>query len=113
MAFDSVVRAKPPTEDKTTDRKPYEVRAMSENTLRPFARTYAGQLMIFRFALYQDPDQERVLHVPGSSSFNVFANRKLLSIFSASMSGARAGEVEFWNRVEAMGMSIVRSHMST
>jgi hypothetical protein len=48
-------------------------------------------------------------NVPGSSSFNVFTNCKLLSIFSASMSGGRMGGVGFWNRVEALGMSAVRS----
>jgi hypothetical protein len=47
-------------------------------------------------------------HVPASSSFNVFANRKLLSVFRASMLGARTEGVGFWNRVEAMGMSAVR-----
>ena len=64
MTFDSVARAKPLTEDKTTGGKPYEVRAMSENTPRQFARTYTGQPMIFKFSLYQNPDQERVLNVP-------------------------------------------------
>jgi hypothetical protein len=52
-------------------------------------------------------------HVPGCSPFNVFAIYKSLSIFYASMSGARTGGVGFWNRLEVVGTPAVRSRIST